>query len=177
MRLSILAQFFVGASIFDHVVAWEGINCKGSSICGRHAFGHMGDEGKEGHHSILESLHTMIDEDFKDKSCRVPNGEVIACRHELAGSFCAFTQHTPGGKWHNWHINSGHYLSPGLNGTQFMSLLDSLMDHGCKVCGSVPIGYPENKDPDKYGVMTVNYVHYPTAVWNGVLYACEITQL
>ena len=30
------------------------------------------------------------------------------------------------------------------------------MDHGCDVCGSVPLA--EDNDPDEAGILTVNYV-------------------
>jgi hypothetical protein len=63
-------------------------------------------------------------------------GQQIACE----GSICAFIQNA-GGAW-SWQIKT---------------LAQDLADHGCKICGSVPIGFPGTNDVSQ-GQLTFNYV-------------------
>jgi hypothetical protein len=63
------------------------------------------------------------------------NGEHIAC----AGIFCAFLQ------------NSG-----GAPGSSIVPLIQDLRNHGCKVCGSVPLFFPQGDNNVRDGELTVN---------------------
>ncbi|MCJ1227676.1 hypothetical protein MMC12_004332 [Toensbergia leucococca] len=69
-------------------------------------------------------------------------GEHIACQ----GYICAFYQNT----------------DVALSGVGFHELVTFLYAHGCKMCGSVPVEYPFNNDPDVAGILTVNYVSNPS---------------
>ena len=58
------------------------------------------------------------------------------------GSLCAFTQ--------------GNVNSIGTSGAVIKRKLQQLSDHGCQICGSVPLG--DGNDPAEAGILTVNYV-------------------
>ena len=58
------------------------------------------------------------------------------------GGICAFTE--------------GNIPNRGISGRSVKRKLKQLMEHGCDVCGSVPLA--ENNDPDEEGILTVNYV-------------------
>ncbi|KAK3169359.1 hypothetical protein OEA41_008742 [Lepraria neglecta] len=62
------------------------------------------------------------------------------------------------------HPNS--YLNPitgkivvGVDGQTIKEKVNDLYSHGCRGCGSVPIG--PNNDPNSQGILTVNYVATP----------------
>ena len=44
----------------------------------------------------------------------------------------------------------------GVTGALVKSKLRELRDHGCRVCGSVPLG--RGNDPQSLGILTVNYI-------------------
>lgn len=181
MRPSILLSFLLGAIILilSPAAAWEGINCHGSGYCGKKHWGGLGDEHRDGARSMIQQLRSEMYRAYRVPACRVPPGEVIVCRANFQGAICAFHQNARGGKEYPV-IDIGTYpqsnVAPGLNGTEVVDLLAELDHFGCKVCGSVPVGYPHNNDPFLYGVLTVNYVHYFTHPFpEGVQYDCEET--
>lgn len=45
-----------------------------------------------------------------------------------------------------------------VKGGQIFDLLNALIDHGCKGCGSVPVDWENSNDPSVNGILTVNYV-------------------
>lgn len=103
-----------------------GINCRGSSAC----------EYTGGNFNAL--VNTVCNE--------VPPGNIYAPNVRIAsnchgvGGLSAFTQNT-------------HQI---ITGAQACVLLRKLQDHGCRECGSVPLG-GSNNDVSK-GELTVNYV-------------------
>ncbi|KAL4908780.1 killer toxin [Aspergillus multicolor] len=105
-----------------------GINCRGSSNCAAPDVP-----------SLLD-LVALIDQ--INPSRWYNNGQQIACLNENLdmGAFCAFLQ------------NSG-----GAPASSIITLAQELRDHGCGVCGSVPLFYPNDNNVDD-GELTVNFV-------------------
>lgn len=69
--------------------------------------------------------------------------------------FCLFLQHLPSGP-----------KDSGVNGSEIKRLLTELHNHGCKGCGSVPLGFGWNaygkaigNDPST-GLLTMNWVNH-----------------
>lgn len=177
MHYRTLLSFLFAGTILGHKQHWGGINCKGSSFCGNPLWGGIGDEHREGYRDMIDQLRTMMITSYRIPACRTPPGEAIVCRANYQGAVCATLQHTKGGKLFpavEIHEKQQTNIGPGLNGSEVIFLLEQLRHYGCRVCGSVPVGYPHNNDPDKYGVLTVNYIHYGLSPYpDGVQYDCE----
>lgn len=97
---------------------------------------------------------------IKDDDIYGNNQHIVCLPYHLLGhrpgSFCLFMQGD--------HPNS--YLNPitgkivvGVDGQTIKEKVNDLYSHGCRGCGSVPIG-PQN-DPNSQGILTVNYVATP----------------
>uniref|UniRef100_A0A914Q8D3 Killer toxin Kp4 domain-containing protein n=1 Tax=Panagrolaimus davidi TaxID=227884 RepID=A0A914Q8D3_9BILA len=73
------------------------------------------------------------------------SGENIVCYKSgediVASGFCLFLQDTKG----------------SVKGGKIFELLNHLLEHGCKGCGSVPVDFPGSNDPGN-GILTMNYV-------------------
>jgi hypothetical protein len=67
----------------------------------------------------LQTVLSLLNE--VDGSKWANNGEMVVCNHNL----CAFTQ------------NSG-----GAPVSRLQVLAEELFDHGCNICGSIPLFYP-----------------------------------
>ncbi|KAF8588154.1 Kp4-domain-containing protein [Ramaria rubella] len=77
-----------------------------------------------------------------DPSRFFTNGEHIACFEDNGAGICAFLQNTG-----------------GAPATSIPPLIDALIDHGCKVCGSVPLFFPQgDNNAADHGILTVNFV-------------------
>ncbi|KAF8588173.1 Kp4-domain-containing protein [Ramaria rubella] len=77
-----------------------------------------------------------------DRSRFFNNGEHIACIEKNGAGICAFLQNTG-----------------GAPATSIPPLIDALINHGCKVCGSVPLFFPQgDNNPADHGVLVVNFV-------------------
>ena len=75
---------------------------------------------------------------FIDPKRHYNNGERIACvKHHI----CVFLQKTP----------------HGISGDRVRRLLPVLRAWGCRICGSIPIGYLEGTNNNEDGELTVNY--------------------
>lgn len=125
-----------------------GINCRGSALC------QYGSDPR--HHDAIGlflalatyripicSSHFNCDP-FHDTNVYMP-GQSIMCLRQgttFLGGICAFTQ--------------GNVSTAGTNGTIIRERIRELHDHGCDLCGSVPLS--GNNDPDVGGILTVNYV-------------------
>ncbi|KAL4908781.1 killer toxin [Aspergillus multicolor] len=105
-----------------------GINCRGSSDCSLTDAPSLGE--------IVSLIEEIADDSWWD------NGEHIACIRSgsHAYSICAFLQ------------NSG-----GAPGSSVKTLARELQGHGCGVCGSIPLFYPDDNDVND-GELTVNAV-------------------
>lgn len=108
-----------------------GINCKGSALCSATTDG-----------GVAQQLKEYIDR--IDTSRYYNNGQQIACDkvQAIEGSvtICAFLQN-----------------SNGAPGSSIKELAHYIPDHGCKVCGSVPLFYPQDNNVDN-GELTFNVV-------------------
>ncbi|KAK3313484.1 Kp4-domain-containing protein [Apodospora peruviana] len=91
---------------------------------------------------------------FKDVASQIPNrqyqnGEHIACND----GFCLFLQGT----------------GFGAPGSSIPPLIDALLNHNCKTCGSVPIFFPQGSNDPSAGILTSNFVNsVDGCVSNGV---------
>uniref|UniRef100_A0A914Z4A0 Killer toxin Kp4 domain-containing protein n=1 Tax=Panagrolaimus superbus TaxID=310955 RepID=A0A914Z4A0_9BILA len=108
-----------------------GINCRGSFYCWRGA--------------DIQNIKSYMD-GLIDNNRDYNSGENIVCyraseEETIQSGFCLFLQNTK---------------SP-VKGGRIFDLLNHLIDHGCKGCGSVPIDFPESNDPGN-GILTMNYV-------------------
>ncbi|KAL5341312.1 killer toxin [Aspergillus crustosus] len=105
-----------------------GINCRGSSNC-------TAPDAPD-----LIDLVPLIDQ--INPSRWYNNGQQIAYLNENVddGAFCAFLQ------------NSG-----GAPASSIITLARGLRDHGCGLCGSMPLFFPDDNNVDD-GELTVNFV-------------------
>ncbi|KAF4335778.1 TOX4 [Fusarium beomiforme] len=108
----------------------EGINCHGSSTCGVGGIGHTPDA----------SLKDVRDAVAAGEEGNFANGDHVACVPFATGNLCAFYQ----------NIGSRTFTKE-----QSVALLDTLVDHGCQHCGSIPTD-PGNNVAN--GELTVNFV-------------------
>ncbi|KAI1848968.1 hypothetical protein JX265_001299 [Neoarthrinium moseri] len=117
-----------------------GINCRGSAICSQFFNGAAtGHEAKV----LADWIQGIEAEGYQPvaiNSDRIyKNGEQIACYGR--SSICAFLQKTPN----------------GLSGGDIRKIAKYIPEHGCTICGSVPIDFPKTNDVNK-GELTFNYV-------------------
>lgn len=117
-----------------------GINCRGSAMCS------TGDVWTAD--NLKNSINGLPDDKY------FKEGDHIACdpaglanpipgAPKIGGGICAFVQKTD-----------------GLNGKDLKRLAQAIVDHGCKMCGSVPKDYPDSNDVND-GELTFNYVVKP----------------
>lgn len=108
-----------------------GINCRGSAQCNLSPA--IPDAALD---EILGYANSL------DPNRWYENGNHIICvnKGSTFDGVCVFLQDTQ-----------------GEHGYQIKPLLQSLRDHGCKACGSVPVVFPSSNDPSS-GILTVNYV-------------------
>lgn len=126
-----------------------GINCRGSILCPTHLEAFPPDyigtfititNGKARHCPRNYDCGPLNDTDFY-----LPN-DLIVCIPQgksFLGGICAFTQ-------------GNNVPATGVTGDLIKRRLQDLVDHGCHVCGSVPLS--GDNDPDREGILTVNYV-------------------
>lgn len=86
----------------------------------------------------FQDLESQIDPDRL-----YDNEEHIMCDGVDTNSICLFPQGT----------------ESGLLGSSIPGLINALVDHGCAVCGSVPIFFPGSNDPSE-GILTSNWVNF-----------------
>ncbi|KAL9135413.1 MAG: hypothetical protein Q9175_003402 [Cornicularia normoerica] len=82
---------------------------------------------------------------LNDTDIYLPNDHIVCLPlgQSFLGGICAFTQ-------------GSNVPATGLNGALIKQRLQELSDHGCLVCGSVPLS--GDNDPDRQGMLTVNYI-------------------
>ncbi|KAF2191862.1 hypothetical protein K469DRAFT_695963 [Zopfia rhizophila CBS 207.26] len=108
-----------------------GINCRGSEV--------SAGAGTGGH--SLGALAGLISEKL-DMNRAYKSGEHIACSGTKSSTgLCIFPQS----------------LKVELKGQHIKDLLNRLMAHGCKTCGSVPVDAPNSNNPAN-GILTSNWV-------------------
>ncbi|MCJ1229995.1 hypothetical protein MMC12_006666 [Toensbergia leucococca] len=112
-----------------------GINCRGSSHCSR-SISTFGGQLIDVFIQLLRGSPAMN---------IYGAGAHIACLPAVkvwSGGFCVFTQ--------------GPHVPYGVSADFVLLKLQELHDHGCGICGSVPL--TEDNDPEIAGIMTVNFV-------------------
>ena len=124
-----------------------GINCRGSLLCPSDPFppDYVGTfieiaQGTARYCPATYDCGPLNDTDIyllNDQILCLPTGK------SFLGGICAFTQ----GK---------EAPATGVTGALIKRKLSEVRNHGCHVCGSVPLG--ENNDPHSRGILTVNYV-------------------
>ncbi|RFU79331.1 killer toxin, kp4 [Trichoderma arundinaceum] len=107
-----------------------GINCNGSSNCG---VGGLANTPAGTLQNVRDAVAAGDDGEWTD-------GQHIACVPLFSGNLCAFYQNV-----------GGRYFDKDTT----VSLLDDLLSHGCRVCGSIPTDAGNNVNN---GELTVNYV-------------------
>ncbi|KAK3680823.1 Kp4-domain-containing protein [Podospora appendiculata] len=114
-----------------------GINCRGSVLCNAPAYGD----------NAAKRLQAYINNGIQ--TSRVyRNGEHIACVSRdgtglrTKGGFCAFLQGT----------------TRNIDGGSIKLLIGYIVNHGCVVCGSVPIDYQNGSNNPANGILTINAV-------------------
>lgn len=133
-----------------------GINCRGSSLC-------PSDYLAPDYVGIMLNIANglarcnprssfncgpMNDTDFYEPGAHIvclPQGR------SFLGGICAFTQGNLGVSG-----REATAVSIGVTGIRIKQKLQQLSLHGCRICGSVPLG--NSNDPNEAGILTVNYV-------------------
>lgn len=120
-----------------------GINCKGSWLCPSEYL-------TPNYIRIMVEIATGVAtcnprSDFNcgpmnDTDIYAPDVHIICLPQgeSFLGGICAFTQ--------------GNVASLGTTGVVIKQKLEQLSDHGCHICGSVPLA--DNNDPDKAGFLS-----------------------
>lgn len=138
--------FFLTLLSYVHITRGLGINCRGSSQC----------SGLFQTTGTTDLLYYFDQSLWYGSDSSLPNGPIndqavyhsgehIMCArnsHLGIGSICLFLQ--------------GNTPLVGIPGYVIKNKVADLVAHGCRVCGSVPIG-PDN-DPSTLGILTSNYV-------------------
>ena len=120
-----------------------GINCRGSSQCRTVTTGHQ-DFMSDFNRTLSTLEFTYFNQTYYDISIlRFYKKRHIICRHTRPGRLCLFPQ--------------GNIPSRGVNGTEVLTNLRYLINHGCRLCGSAPFSRDNNVDTQ--GMLTLNYVY------------------
>ncbi len=145
---------FLLFEVFTSLSYANGINCKGS-------FGCLSEYG------TINEMVSSLKGNNPNATHMYQNGEKIFCQHSVGerppasvaaaslrrssgDAICIFPQGT----------------QEGLLGSSVISLVQALWDHGCRICGSVPIKYPDDNEEGNYGILTINYVSDSGGCWN-----------
>ncbi len=127
-----------------------GINCRGSALCPTFLEAFPPD--------YIGTLVELVDgtapycpPDFScgplnDTEIYLPNDHIVCLPlgRSFLGGICAFAQ-------------GSNVPATGVTGALVKRKLGELSDHGCRVCGSVPLS--EDNDPHRLGILTVNYIN------------------
>lgn len=127
-----------------------GINCRGSILCPAHleAFppDYIGTLVE-----ITDGTARFCPSDFScgplnDTDIYLPKAHIVCLPlgQSFLGGICAFTQ-------------GSNVPATGVTGALVKTKLLELRGHGCRVCGSVPLG--GGNDPHSQGILTVNYIN------------------
>ncbi|KAK4694062.1 hypothetical protein P7C71_g3450, partial [Lecanoromycetidae sp. Uapishka_2] len=141
-----------------------GINCRGSALCDRATM--SSSAGK-----IVQILRDAVYASQVDPSTVYNDGDHIIC---ISQTDTVTITATAGGDYDGvtGSFSLSGDLSVGAGGIclfpqgtsltlgEIRPLTDSILEHGCSTCGSVPKGFPGSNDPSQ-GILTFNYVENP----------------
>lgn len=126
-----------------------GINCRGSAFC---------PSGFPVRADYIGIMREIVDGDaqcnprssfncgpLNDTDSYDPGAHIVCLPlgKSFLGGICAFAQ--------------GNVGRSGVTGVQIKRKLQQLSLHGCRICGSVPLG--NSNDPDERGILTVNFIN------------------
>ena len=129
-----------------HLINALGINCRGSSECDFATTFHA--NYLTFFNQTLSTVQTRLDNNTYSgiTSFTFHAGDQIICRDTTPGGICLYLQ--------------GPTIPfVGVNGSFILEKLTYLIEHGCHICGSVPISGDNNEDTA--GKLTANYVMFP----------------
>ena len=176
MRSPVSITVLAGLSALLGQATSLGINCRGSGLCPLAGWEDTSSE------SIAQGLRDALWDSTDENSTTYSNGDHVICvsesqpisigvtasAEEAGGS--VGTSLTLNGNIHEGGIcvfpqkmASGATLDLGT----IRELADALLEHGCHVCGSVPIHFVDqgSNDPGD-GILTFNYVKNPYCIEN-----------
>ena len=126
-----------------------GINCRGSILCPDN----IGVSSPDYVQTLIEIANGTAADCPSDFSCGplndadiyLPKDHILCLPtgKSLLGGICVFAQ-------------GRNVPATGVTGALVKRKLGELRDHGCRVCGSVPLG--GDNDPRRRGILTVNYI-------------------
>ena len=141
---------FLIAFLFLFPFAYSlGINCRGSFECADTQFSHF-----DPSYNLFAGFNEALSDGRSywipggpaPSKCRWAAGDHIVCSPSgfgvRFGGICLFAQ--------------GNVPAEGIGSEIILQRIDDLYNHGCQVCGSVPIS--GDNDPDKMGTLTSNYI-------------------
>ena len=147
MKTSIVSQI-LALGLLTNLVSAKGINCDGSGWCTTFR-GETTNTCNDG--DTMQRLKCFIDG-------ADPNKQFHDGQH-IAGLRAAHD---------NINVGSAVFVFPqksnqvnGIVGWKLGTLMEDLVDYGCRACGSVPQGYSWGSNSPKDGILTVNYI------WSG----------
>ena len=125
-----------------------GINCRGSILCPDSIGGfppdYIGTLIDIANGSALDCPSDFSCGPLNDAEIYFPMDHILCLPtgQSILGGICAFAQ--------------GSNVPSGVTGVLIKRKLRELGDHGCRICGSVPLG--GDNDPRRRGILTVNYI-------------------
>lgn len=153
-----------------------GINCRGSGLCPLAGWDDTSSE------SIAQGLRDALWDSTDENSTSFSNGDHVICVSESQPITVGITASAEGAEGSlgtsltlNGNIHEGgicvfpQKMASGatLDLGTIRGLADALLEHGCSVCGSVPIHYVDNGSNDPAdGILTFNYVKNPYCIEN-----------
>ncbi|MCJ1376776.1 hypothetical protein MMC20_008021 [Loxospora ochrophaea] len=162
-------RFALLATTLLPLISALGINCRGSGLCPRAGWNDPQSE------SIMQILRDAVWASTKDNSTTYNSDDHIICISEsqsvtitagagydgVSGSFSL-----------NGNIGEGgiclfpqDLAAPNIDLGTVRPLVDKLLEHGCSVCGSIPVHeIDEGSNDPKDGILTFNYVAAPYCV-------------
>lgn len=146
MHSNLFSILVLASGLIGQVVAL-GINCQGSSFCMSYYSGLY-------YENVISEFWTILNAGLSPRMkeggpisdtalYKAGNPPWIACQPlPKGGAICLFLH--------------GKVPAIGVTGKRLKDRIGDLVNHGCGVCGSVPLS--GDNDPDKMGVLTANFV-------------------
>lgn len=149
MHSNLFAILGLASGFMGHVVAL-GINCQGSSFC------HSYFSGMDYHENVISEFWQILN---AGRSIYMKEGGPISetARYKAGNPPWIVCQPLPKGGAICLFLH-GNVPAEGVTGKVVQDRMGDLVNHGCRVCGSVPLS--GNNNPDEMGVLTANFVSH-----------------